>query len=157
MRPIGAVTLGILAPGERDGAAHHRTAVPATDARCESRQALETEPWYTRDPAPSFGMMKDRNLAGTVSLGAAVPDAGGVVLDPGRPRDDLTVISGCGDRRVRPGGQHCEQRLGKGPARPPGPATSQDAHRRRHSTPQDLPRILGGSIRPLLVMRLMDG
>ena len=34
--------------------------------------------------------MEDRNLAGTVSFDAAVPDAGGVVLDPGRPQD------GCG-------------------------------------------------------------
>jgi hypothetical protein len=46
--------------------------------------------------------------------------------DLGRPEDDLAV-SGSGGRGARPGGRHCEQRLGKGPARPPGPATSQNA------------------------------
>jgi len=30
-----------------------------------------------------------------------------------------------------PGGRHCEQRLGKGAARPPGPAALQDAHQTR--------------------------
>jgi len=44
----------------------------------------------------------------------------------------------CGGRRPRPGGRHCEQRLGKGPARPPDPATLQDAHQRWHQTPRSL-------------------
>ena len=48
-----------------------------------------------------------------------------------RSRDFLTVSAKCGGRRVRPGGQHCGQRLGKGPVRPPGPAASQDAHQMR--------------------------
>lgn len=54
--------------------------------------------------------------------------------------DRLTVSAECGGRWVRPGGQHCGQRLGKGPVRPPGPAASQDAHQMRQQTPRDLPK-----------------
>ena len=78
---------------------------------------------------------------------------GGVVLDLRCPEDDLPLAAGCGGRRARPGGRHCEQRLGKGPARPPGPATSWDAHQMRHSTPLDLHGIVGGQVRRHLVMR----
>jgi hypothetical protein len=49
----------------------------------------------------------------------------------GRPRPAPTweqSASVSGGRRARPGGRHCEQRLGKGPVRPPGPAAPKDAH-----------------------------
>jgi hypothetical protein len=65
-----------------------------------------------------------------------------VDLDLGRPEDDLSAATGCGGRRARPEGRHCGQRLGKGPTRPPGPVTSQDAHQTRHSTPRSLDGIL---------------
>jgi hypothetical protein len=38
--------------------------------------------------------MKGRNLAGTVSFDATVPDAGGVVLDLRWPQDDLAAGPG---------------------------------------------------------------
>ena len=47
-------------------------------------------------------MMEDHNLVRAVSFGAARTGSGRVVLDPGRPGDDLTMNSRRGGRRARP-------------------------------------------------------
>ncbi len=94
----------------------------------------------------SFGIHEGRNLNGTVRSERPVPGAGGVVLDLGRPEVDLGADSGSGGRRVRPGGRHCEQRLGKGPARPPGPTAPEDAHQ-RHKDAAERGRDSSGPVR----------
>ena len=52
-----------------------------------------------------------------------------------------------------PGGRHCEQRLGKGPARRPAPERPPD----RHQTPRNLHGILGRRVRRHLVMPFTGG
>ena len=74
-----------------------------------------------------------QQVSATPRFARAGGDAIEVVLDPGRPKDDLSAGSGCGGRRARPEGRHCGQRLGKGPVRPPGPATPQNAHQEASS------------------------
>jgi hypothetical protein len=112
----------------KHGGAAQRTGMPATDARRECRQHSRPN-WNPRGSQHrSFEMMKGRNLAGKVSFDAARTRCG-----RGRPRPGVASGrpvrgSGRGGRRARPGGRHCEQRLGKGPARPPGPAAPLNAH-----------------------------
>ena len=119
----------------------------ARPAKQRLMSATPTPSWPSRphprpQPTSRSGAARHGAMAGVRGLVGGLDPAswGEVVLAAGRPEDDRP--GGCGGRRARPGGRHCEQRLGKGPVRPPGPATSQDAHRRRHSTPRDLPGIL---------------
>ena len=83
-------------------------------------------------------------------------------LDWVRSRSSSTCGPACGrpmpvGREQRPAGgpegRHCVQRLGKGPVRPPGPATPRTPTK-RHQTPRDLPGILDGQLRDHLAMQL---
>jgi hypothetical protein len=80
-----------------------------------------------------------------------MPSEGGVVLDLGRPGDDLWARSGAAADGPAPEGGTASSASAKVPPgrlvqRRPGTPT------KRHSTPPDLHRILGGEIRRHLVM-----
>ena len=77
-------------------------------------------------------------LCRAFSLAREVTRLGFDLHHPGSDDDGVLAGSSRGGRRARPGGRHCKQRLGKGPARPPSPTTPQNAHQRRHQAPSSL-------------------
>jgi hypothetical protein len=73
------------------GIRHSRSQCLSTAFGRATATAIKARPYNAEDARSlyrSFRMMKDRNLVGRLASVRLAPDAGGVVLDLGRPGDD---------------------------------------------------------------------
>ena len=108
------VPSSLSAPVRLGCSAANQTPCGTASSGSESESAEESAPLVRDDGRPQPGWDGSFDAACTrCERGRLRPG-----LASGRPARG----SRSGGRRVRPGGRHCEQRLGKGPARPPGPA-----------------------------------